>query len=327
MNSFYYAINITALQEAIRDELSELEKLIQYSVREIPLVYETTLRILGNGKRIRAILTLLICKIYSYREKNIIYGAAITEFIHNASLLHDDVIDGSKLRRGLPSAHALWGNKTSILVGDYLLTMAFEYATKCCNLHIMEILSRATKIIVSGEIKQLFLLQQLNITKDKYIALVSAKTAQLFAASCEIAVVLAKAESLKEVYEFGINLGIAFQIIDDILDYSSETIQSGKNTGNDFFEGKVTLPILIAYSNASTREKEFLHDVFKKQSRQPEDLLQITNLLCKHNALDIAMQNAREYIDRAKQKLYIFPKSNYSELLSNLLDFVINRQC
>ena len=327
MNSFYYAINITALQEAIRDELSELEKLIQCSVREIPLVYETTLRILSNGKRIRAILTLLICKIYGYREKDIIYGAAITEFIHNASLLHDDVIDGSKLRRGLPSAHALWGNKTSILVGDYLLTMAFEYATKCRNLHIMGILSRATKIIVSGEIKQLFLLQQLNITKDKYIALVSAKTAQLFAASCEIAAVLAKAESLKEVYEFGINLGIAFQIIDDILDYSSETIRSGKNIGNDFFEGKVTLPILIAYSSASAREREFLHEVFKKQSRQQEDLLRITTLLRKHNALDIAMQNAREYIDRAKQKLYIFPKSNYRELLSNLLDFVINRQC
>ncbi|WP_339047880.1 polyprenyl synthetase family protein [Candidatus Mesenet endosymbiont of Phosphuga atrata] len=281
----------------------------------------------AGGKRLRPALVFIVCKMLSCQDeegKRIRVAAAI-EFIHNATLLHDDVLDESDLRRGISTANKIWGNKTSILVGDFLLTMAFQWLIECENFDVLSILSQSSATIVSGEIKQMLICSNITMTEQDYIDVVSAKTAALFAASCEAAAALAKVsvQQREALKSFGVNFGIAFQIIDDVLDYSGE--QSGKNLGNDFYNRKVTLPVIISYSLADETEKEFWQSSFSAVENC-SNFQKAISYIKNHKAIELAKEKAESYIKIAKESLDIFPSSLYKTALINLLDFTLHRK-
>lgn len=280
-----------------------------------------------GGKRLRPALVFIICKMLNCqdeKERRIRVAAAI-EFIHNATLLHDDVLDESELRRGISTANKIWGNKTSILVGDFLLTMAFQWLIECESFDVLSILSQSSATIVSGEIKQMLICNDITMTEQNYIDVVSAKTAALFTASCEAAAALAKVsvEQREALKSFGVNFGIAFQIVDDVLDYSGE--QSGKNLGNDFYNRKVTLPVIISYGLADETEKEFWQSSFNAVE-SCSDLQKAISYIESHKAIELAKEKAESYIKIAKESLNIFSNSIYKTTLIGLLDFTLHRK-
>ncbi len=226
--------------------------------------------ILPGGKRIRPILTILSSYICNYSNpQNHHYNlAAAVELIHTATLLHDDVVDNGELRRGKKTANSIWGNKASILVGDYLLSTAFQLMVKSNSIKVLDLLSNTSRIMSDGEVMQLMNSSDIDIKEDKYIQIISQKTAILFAAATSVGAIISNSSAQEEqaLYDFGINLGIAFQIMDDILDYSSSSNVLGKEIGDDFFEGKVTLPIIIAYEKANNDEKKKLSIFSRKIS-------------------------------------------------------------
>ena len=281
-----------------------------------------------GGKRLRALLTLESAKLCRYnkggRDINL---AACVELIHAATLMHDDVIDNSDIRRGKKTLHALWGNQSSILVGDYLLSRCFEMMVEDGNLEVLRLLSSTSSEIAQGEVLQLQYKGEIDILEETYLKIISAKTASLFAASTKVGAILAQKDlKYKEALElYGKNLGLTFQIADDALDYNSEIKFFGKKIGNDFFEGKVTLPIILLYQKISNSEKNEIKKIFIKNKRNDDDFKYVLNLIKKNDIINECYKKAEYFINLASNSLSVFEETEEKNILKNLTSFSTRR--
>ena len=283
--------------------------------------------IASGGKRLRPLLTLATSRLLGYKGQRQTKLAACVEFIHTATLLHDDVVDGSRLRRGRESANTRWGNKPSVLVGDFLFSRAFELMVEDGSLRVLDILSTASSIIAEGEVMQLMTSNDTKTDEDTYLRVIDAKTAALFAAACQISAVIAERGQAEEkaLESFGRNLGIAFQLVDDALDYSARQARLGKTVGDDFREGKITLPVILAYRRGDESERRFWRRAMERMKRQDGDLETAIALMEKHKALDDTVDRARHYGAMAKDVLEIFPVSEVRNALIGTVDFCVER--
>ena len=283
----------------------------------------------SGGKRLRPILTIASAQMCGYdKGDNHIPLAAAVEFMHTATLLHDDVVDESDMRRGRTTARILWGNEASVLVGDYLLGQAFKMQVEVGIMDALSILSNAAAVIAEGEVMQLAAAKNMETTEDEYLTIIKSKTAALFAASCELGAVVAdKSERERAALRsYGNNLGLAFQLVDDALDYSGSTELLGKNVGDDFHEGKITLPIVLSYRRGSTIEQKFWKRTLQNGEVRDGDLEHAAELLKKHNALEDTIKRAKHYGDIAKDAMAIFPDSKHKSALLETIDFCVSRK-
>jgi len=283
--------------------------------------------IASGGKRLRPILTLATAALTGYSGAGHIRLAAAVEFMHTATLLHDDVVDESELRRGKAAARMLWGNEASVLVGDFLLGQAFKMMVEVGNLRALEILSSAAAVIAEGEVMQLAAAKKLDTTEDAYLMVIRGKTAELFAAACEVGPVLAGRSAAEQAAcrSFGMNLGIAFQLVDDALDYGGSKARLGKNVGDDFREGKITLPVILAFRRGGADEREFWRAALENGSNADADLERAIGLLTRHGALDDTIDRARHYGAIAKDALALFPENEAKRALLEVVDFCVAR--
>ena len=283
--------------------------------------------IAGGGKRMRPMLTLACGRLLDYPGTRHHKLAAAVEFIHTATLLHDDVVDGSGLRRGRRTANIIWGNPASVLVGDFLFSRSFELMVEDGSLKVLKILSRASSVIAEGEVDQLTAQRRIDTTEDHYLGIISAKTAALFAAACRIAAVVAERdEAVEEALDsYGRNLGIAFQLIDDAIDYSSDAETMGKGVGDDFRDGKVTLPVILAVARGSEADRTFWRDAMEGRRSSDEDLARATRLLRGTGAIDDTIARARHYGQRAIDALGPFPAGKAKAALTEAVEFAIAR--
>ena len=283
--------------------------------------------IAGGGKRMRPMLTLACARLLGYPGTRHHKLAAAVEFIHTATLLHDDVVDGSGMRRGKRTANLIWGNPASVLVGDFLFSRAFELMVEDGSLKVLRILSHASAVIAEGEVNQLTAQRQIDTDEEHYLEIISAKTAALFAAACRVAPVVAEAsEDFELALEcYGRNLGIAFQLTDDVIDYASDEATMGKDSGDDFRDGKVTLPVILAYARGSEDDRKFWRAAITGESSSDEDLVHATTLLQATGALDDTLERARHYGRRAIDSLANFPASKAKSALTEAVEFAIAR--
>jgi octaprenyl-diphosphate synthase len=281
----------------------------------------------AGGKRLRPMLTLATARLSGYRGQRHIALAAAVEFIHTATLLHDDVVDASDLRRGLATANAVWGNKPSVLVGDFLFSRAFQLMVEDGSLKVLQILSEASAIIAEGEVLQLVTSNDTETTEDAYLDVIRAKTAQLFAAASRIGAVLAERPAAEEesFEAYGRNLGIAFQLVDDMLDYSARQAELGKTVGDDFREGKITLPVILAFLRGGAVDREFWKRTIEKLDQRDDDLEQAQSLIERHNALADTFERARHYGAMARDALGLFRDCPLKSALLEAVDFAIDR--
>lgn len=283
--------------------------------------------IASGGKRLRPMLTLAAARLCGYDGERHIQLAACVEFIHTATLLHDDVVDESDLRRGVDTANSIWGNKSSVLVGDFLFSRSFELMVEDGSLPVLAILSRASSVIAEGEVLQLTTANDTDTTEDQYLEVISAKTAALFAAACRIGAVVAERPKPEEkaLESYGKNLGIAFQLIDDVLDFSARQADLGKTVGDDFRDGKITLPIVLAFRRGSDKERAFWRRTLEDMEQEAPDLDEASRLLNKYNALEDTITRARHYGAMARDALGLFPDSPEKDALIGIVDFCIER--
>ena len=283
--------------------------------------------IAGGGKRMRPMLTLACARLLDYPGERHHKLAAAVEFIHTATLLHDDVVDGSGLRRGKRTANIIWGNPASVLVGDFLFTRSFELMVEDGSLKVLRILSRASSIIAEGEVDQLTAQRRVETKEDHYLSIISAKTAALFAAACRIAAVVAERDDAVEeaLDAYGRNLGVAFQLIDDAIDYASDSATMGKGVGDDFRDGKVTLPVILAFARGTEPERRFWREAIEGRRASDEDLAEATRLLHRHGALEDTIGRARHYGQRAIDALGPFPAGKAKAALTEAVEFAISR--
>jgi octaprenyl-diphosphate synthase len=269
------------------------------------------------------VLTLAFASLAGYKGEGHVKLAASVEFMHTATLLHDDVVDNSDMRRGKPAARKVWGNEASVLVGDFLLGQAFKMMVEVGSLTALDILSTAASVIAEGEVLQLANAKAQTMSETSYLKVIEAKTAELFAAACEVGPVIAENEALrKAARDYGMNLGIVFQLVDDVLDYGGSSASLGKNTGDDFREGKVTLPVLIAYEAG---DKDFWRERLGKPDITAADIAKAQELLAKYKALEQTIDRAKLYGDKAKAALEVFPKGEYKAALIDTIDFCLSR--
>ncbi len=283
--------------------------------------------IAGGGKRMRPMLTLACARLLDYPGARHHKLAAAVEFIHTATLLHDDVVDGSGLRRGKRTANIIWGNPASVLVGDFLFSRSFELMVEDGSLKVLRILSRASAIIAEGEVDQLTAQRRVETSEDHYLAIISAKTAALFAAACRIAAVVAERDEAVEdaLDAYGRNLGIAFQLVDDAIDYASDAGTMGKGVGDDFRDGKVTLPVILAHARGSADDRAFWRDAMEGRRVADEDLAHATGLLERTGAIGDTLARARHYGRRAIDALAPFPGGKAKSALTEAVEFAISR--
>jgi octaprenyl-diphosphate synthase len=281
----------------------------------------------SGGKRLRPMLTLAMAKLAGYTGDGHIKFAAAVEFMHTATLLHDDVVDESDMRRGKLAARMLWGNEASVLVGDFLLGQAFKMMVEVGNLHALDILSTAAAVIAEGEVMQLGAAKNTATNEDEYMAVIRAKTAELFAAACEVGPALAvkdKAE-LAACRSFGMNLGIAFQLVDDALDYGGKSAKLGKNVGDDFREGKITLPVVLSFRRGTEKERTFWNRTLGSGEVRDGDLDEAMTLMVKHHAIEDTVGRARHYGAIATDALALVPSSPIKTALEEAVAFCIAR--
>ncbi len=318
------------LKNSVEEKLALVEEKIKSRLSsKVNLVDEMTdYHLRTGGKRLRALLTLGAAKICGYskgsRDINL---AACVELIHAATLMHDDVIDNSEIRRSKKTLNSIWGNQSSILVGDYLLSRCFEMMVEDGNLEILKLLSSTSAEISQGEVLQLQHKGEVDMLEETYFKIISAKTASLFAAATKTGSILANKENrIKEALEFyGKNLGLTFQIADDTLDYNSELKFFGKKVGNDFYEGKVTLPIILLYQKLNTVEKIELKKLFEKKERNETELNKILSMIKKNNIISDCYSKAEHFINLASNSLSIFEESKEKEILKKLTSFSLER--
>jgi octaprenyl-diphosphate synthase len=295
---------------------------------QIPLIPELAGHLIaGGGKRMRPMLTLASARLLDYPGTRHHKLAAAVEFIHTATLLHDDVVDGSDLRRGRRTANIIWGNPASVLVGDFLFSRSFELMVEDGSLKVLKILSHASAVIAEGEVNQLTAQRQITTGEDKYLDIIGAKTAALFAAACRIAAVVAeRSEAVEEALDsYGRNLGIAFQLVDDAIDYASDAETMGKGVGDDFRDGKVTLPVILAFARGSAEDKVFWQAAMEGRLVRDEDLARATALLRETRAIDDTMMRARHYGQRAVDALGAFPDCAAKAAMIEAVEFAISR--
>ncbi len=281
----------------------------------------------SGGKRLRPILTLATAGLCGYSGDGHIKLAAAVEFMHTATLLHDDVVDESDMRRGREAARVLWGNEASVLVGDFLLGQAFRMMVEVGSLPCLDVLSSAAVVIAEGEVLQLSAAKDTETTEDAYLAVIRAKTAALFAAACEVGPMLAgraKAE-IAACRGYGANLGIAFQLIDDALDYGGSSAKLGKNVGDDFREGKITLPVVLSFRRGATHEREFWRRTLEKGEVVDGDLEIALATMKKHRAIEDTIERARHYGAMARDALELFAASPWKHALRDAVEFAISR--
>ncbi|MEA3034208.1 MAG: octaprenyl-diphosphate synthase [Sphingomonadales bacterium] len=283
--------------------------------------------IAGGGKRMRPMLTLACARLLDYPGSRHHKLAAAVEFIHTATLLHDDVVDGSGLRRGRRTANLIWGNPASVLVGDFLFSRSFELMVEDGSLRALRILSRASAVIAEGEVDQLTAQRRIETGEDHYLGIISAKTAALFAAACRIAAVVAERdEAVEQALDcYGRNLGIAFQLVDDAIDYASDGATMGKDAGDDFRDGKVTLPVILSFARGSEADRRFWREAIEGGRNGDEELAHATRLLRDSGAIDDTHARARTYAQRAIDALGPFPSGNAKAALTEAVEFAISR--
>jgi octaprenyl-diphosphate synthase len=283
--------------------------------------------IAGGGKRMRPMLTLACANLLGYPGTRHHKLAAAVEFIHTATLLHDDVVDGSGMRRGKRTANLIWGNPASVLVGDFLFSRAFELMVEDGSLKVLRILSHASAVIAEGEVEQLTSQRQIGTDEDQYLNIISAKTAALFAAACRVAPVVAEADEDSELAleSYGKNLGIAFQLTDDVIDYASDAATMGKGVGDDFRDGKMTLPVILAYARGNNADREFWRSAMAGERVSDDDLARAIGLLRSTDALSDTVERARQYGRRAIDALARFPSSKAKSALVDAAEFAIAR--
>jgi octaprenyl-diphosphate synthase len=281
----------------------------------------------AGGKRLRPMLTLASAGLVGYEGERHIGLAACVEFIHTATLLHDDVVDESDLRRGRDTANALWGNQASVLVGDFLFSRTFQLMVVDGSLQVLKILSDASAIIAEGEVHQLVTTNDVGTTEAAYLQVIESKTAVLFAAAAEIGAVVADRPSDEQtaLRSFGRNLGVAFQLVDDVLDYSAEQEALGKTVGDDFREGKVTLPVILAYAAGDEEERAFWTRVIDQLDQREGDLARAQALMAKHKTLSASLQRARDYADAARADLDLFAPTAHRLALEEVIEFTVDR--
>ena len=302
------------LKNLVKDKLDQVNQRIKYKLAsEINLIHKiTNYHFKSGGKRIRPLLTLGSAKLCGYADgSRDINLAACVELIHNATLLHDDVIDNSDLRRGIKTSNAIWGNQSSILVGDYLLSRCFEMIVEDGNQEVLKLLSSTSSKIAQGEVSQLEYKGEIDMLEEVYLKIINSKTAQLFAAATRVgACITNKNRKEKDSLEsYGRNLGLAFQIADDALDYYSTRKIFGKEIGKDFFEGKVTLPVIFVYQKANTSERTFLEKIFKKKNRSEKEFIQMQILIKKYDSISACFKRAEHFVDISYNALSIFKAS------------------
>ena len=283
--------------------------------------------IAGGGKRMRPMLTLASAALFDYPGTRHHKLAAAVEFIHTATLLHDDVVDGSGLRRGRRTANVIWGNPSSVLVGDFLFSRAFELMVEDGSLKVLKILSTASAVIAEGEVDQLTAQRRIDTQEDHYLEIIAAKTAALFAAACRIAPVVAEAgeEAEDALDAYGRNLGIAFQLVDDAIDYSSDAQTMGKGVGDDFRDGKMTLPVILAYARGGEVDRAFWRAAISGDRIGDEDLAQAIGLVGSTGALADTLERARIYARRAIDALACFPSGKAKAALVEAAEFAVAR--
>ena len=318
------------LKESVDEKLVLVEEKIKSKLTsDVELVQKmTNYHILTGGKRLRALLTLGSAKLCGYakggRDINL---AACVELIHSATLMHDDVIDDGDLRRGKKTLNSIWGNQSSILIGDYLLSRCFQIMVEDGNLEILKLLSSTSAQIAQGEVLQLQHKGEIDMLEETYFKIISSKTAALFSAATKVGAILSNTESReKDALDFyGKNIGLTFQIADDALDYNSELKLFGKSIGKDFFEGKITLPIILLFQKINTLEKQKIDTFFKQEIRSNSDLSYTLSLIKKYNIINECYKKADHFINLASNSLSIFKETKEKKILENLTSFTLER--
>ena len=318
------------LKNSVEEKLVLVEEKIKNRLAsEVDLVQKiSNYHLKTGGKRLRALLTLGSSKLCGYlkggRDINL---AACVELIHGATLMHDDVIDNSDIRRGKKTTNLIWGNQSSILAGDYLLSRCFQMIVEDGNLEVLKLLSSTSAKIAQGEILQLQHKNEIDMLEETYLKIISSKTAVLFSAATKVGAILSeKSNKEKEALEFyGKNLGITFQIADDTLDYNSEVNSFGKKVGNDFFEGKITLPLILLFQQSNNSEKKQLEIIFKQDARSSNDLSIILDLISKYKTISQCYKKAEHFINLASNSLSVFKDTKEKKILENLTTFSLER--
>jgi octaprenyl-diphosphate synthase len=313
----------------VADDMNAVNQVIIDRMRsEIPLIPQLAGHLIaGGGKRMRPMLTLASAQLLGYRGTSHHVLAAAVEFIHTATLLHDDVVDGSDLRRGRRTANIIWGNPASVLVGDFLFSRSFQLMVDAGSLKVLNILSGASAVIAEGEVNQLTAVRQVGLPEERYLSIIDAKTAALFAAACRISAVVAERPEAEELAleAYGRNLGIAFQLIDDAIDYVSDAGTMGKDAGDDFREGKMTLPVILAYARANDEERAFWKDAVEGRRTSDEDFAHAIALVRKSRSVDDTMARARHYGGLAIEALRGFPDGPAKAAMIEAVEFAVAR--
>ena len=321
--------SVDPLLALVKDDMSRVNEAILLRAKShVDMIPELAHHLINSGgKRLRPMLTIAAAQMCGYDGDAHIKLATSVEFMHTATLLHDDVVDESDLRRGKKTARLIWGNQASVLVGDYLLGQAFKMMVETGSLEALGILSDASSIIAEGEVLQLAAANDTATTEDAYMQVIDAKTAALFAAAAEVGGVVAGrlAEEKAALASYGRNLGIAFQLVDDALDYSGKEAEIGKTVGDDFREGKITLPVVLSYRRGDEIEKKFWKRTLEDSDQTDDDLKYAIKLMEKHNAINETKERARHYGTIARDALDIFPDSKHKAALLEVIDFCVAR--
>ncbi len=317
---------LTALIAADMERVNKT--ILSRTTSDVSMIPEVANHLISSGgKRLRPILTLATAGLCQYRGEGHIKLAAAVEFMHTATLLHDDVVDQSDLRRGKAAARVLWGNEASVLVGDFLLGQAFKMMVEVGSLPCLDVLSTAAAVIAEGEVMQLSASKDTTTTEDAYLEVIRAKTAALFSAACEVGPILAKRAKaeIEACRGYGTNLGIAFQLIDDALDYGGSSAKLGKNVGDDFREGKITLPVVLSFRRGTPTEREFWKRTLERGEVADGDLETAFATVRKHRAIEDTIERARHYGAMARDALELFPASPWKHALLDAVEFAVQR--
>ncbi len=313
----------------VADDMDRVNGIILEKARsDVEMIPELARHLIDSGgKRLRPMLTIAAAKLCGYNGEGHVKLAASVEFMHTATLLHDDVVDESDLRRGKIAARMLWGNEASVLVGDFLLGQAFKMMVEVGSLGALRVLSNAAVVIAEGEVFQLSIAKNTATTEDDYLAVINGKTAALFSAAAEVGGIIAERSAAEQaaLRSYGKNLGLAFQLVDDALDYSGEQAKLGKSIGDDFREGKITLPVVLSFRRGNAEEREFWQRTLERGEMADGDLDRAIGYMTKYGAIEDTIQRARHYGAMACDALAIFPASEAKSALLDAVEFCISR--
>jgi len=321
--------SLAPLLKLVDEDMNAINRIIlDKAVSDVDLIPELTHHLVNSGgKRLRPMLAIASSKLCGYRGQGHVRTAAAIEFMHTATLLHDDVVDESDTRRGRKTARLIWGNQATVLVGDFLLGQAFRMLVEVGSLPVLRILSNAAATIAEGEVMQLAAAKNTSTTEDAYLAIIDSKTAALFAAAAEVGAAISNrpADEQAAMRSYGRNLGLAFQLVDDALDYSGDSARLGKSVGDDFREGKITLPVILSFRRGNDRDREFWNRTIVEGRIEDGDLEHAIGLMKKHKAIEATLERAHSYGGIARDALAIFPESGERSAMQDVIDFCIAR--